>query len=211
MAGQRRFIKFLEQLNTVKNLRMIREEEESRRKRVEDKKTDDPEKPRKRTLVDYIHDYDKKHECKRSARLCLIAITVKYSNKTNYKKMIELLEEPLRALTMPNLDMVDQYFTMVNNAYKAKFGENSKQHVWSKKTLHLTAEEKHMRNEKASHRRLEKNVNPHEVLDTQVYKLILKGWELTSDWKDKFIAIALSCGARLIEIAAPGVSKFSEA
>ena len=67
-----------------------------------------------------------------------------------------------------------------------------------------------MRNNKASQRRLEKNVNPYEVLDTQVYKLILKGWELTSDWKDKFIAIALSCGARLIEIAAPGVSKFSE-
>ena len=208
MAESRKFIKFLQDLNTVKSLRAIRQEEKKRREGVEDK--GDEKKPRKKTLLDNIHDYDKDHECKRSARLCLITIAVKFSNKTNYRKMISLLEGPIRALTEPNLDMVDQYFTMVNNAYKTKFGANSQQHVWSKKTLHLTAEEKHMRNKKASQRRLEKNVNPQEILDTQVYNLILKGQGLTADWKDKFIAIALSCGARLIEIASPGVSKFSE-
>ena len=63
-----------------------------------------------------------------------------------------------------------------------------------------------MRNEMTSRRRLEKNTNPHEIIDTQVYKLILKGQELVADWKDKFIAIALSCGARLIEIASESVS-----
>src|SRR5690606_19675422 len=84
------------------------------------------------------------------------------------------------------------------------------QHIWSKKTLHLTPEEKNMKNKEASSRRMEKNVNPQEIMDTQVYNLILKGQALDAGWKDKFIAIALSCGARLIEIASPGVSKFSE-
>ena len=205
---QRSFIKFLEELNTPKRLREIRQEEERRRQGEGSKGKD--EKPRKKTLLDYMHEYDQEHECKKSARLCLIAIAVNFSNKTNYKKIIGYLEQPLRALTEPNLNMVDQYFSKVNEAYKDKFGTNSAQHVWSKKTLHLTPEEKNMKNKEASSRRMEKNVNPQEIMDTQVYNLILKGQALDAGWKDKFIAIALSCGARLIEIASPGVSKFSE-
>ena len=70
---------------------------------------------------------------------------------------------------------------MVNNAFKDKFGENSEQHVWSKKTLHLKPEERRMVVEMANRRRLEKNTNPHEIIDTQVYKLVLKGQELVAD------------------------------
>ena len=201
------FLKFLQDLNRPKSLRELRE--------IEQKKQEIQEtKERKKAILKRIHDFDVEHKhdlnCKRSVRGCFIALVMAYTTKTNYRKVLPWAEPILRALTEPNLDMVDQHFTMVNNAFRDKFGENSEQHIWSKRTLHLTPEEKRMRNEMASRRRLEKNTNPHEIIDTQVYKLILKGQELVADWKDKFIAIALSCGARLIEIASEDVSKFSE-
>ena len=201
------FVKFLQDLNKPKSLREIREVEEKKQEIQETKE-------RKRIILERIHEFDIEHKhdlnCKRSIRGCFIALLVAYTTKTNYKKVLLLAEPILRALTEPNLDMVDQHFTLVNNAFKHKFGKDSDQHVWSKKTLHLTIEEKRMRNEMANRRRLESNTNPHDIMDTQVYKLILKGQEIVADWKDKFIAIALSCGARLIEIASDGVSRFSE-
>ena len=197
------FIHYLEELNEEENLEEIRAAEKKRRE--SNKRSE-----LKNELMERIHSFDAEDECKRSVRLCLVAVAVAHSDEKTYKKIIQLLQKPLRALTEPNLDIVDQIFTEANNAYKKKFGAKSPQHILSKKTLHLTAEEKQLRNKDASLRRVEKNTNPVEIMDTEVYRLILKGQEITADWKDKFIAIALSCGSRLIEIASPGVSKFSE-
>ena len=166
------FLKFLQDLNRPKSLRELRE--------IEQKKQEIQEtKERKKAILKRIHDFDAEHKhdlnCKRSLRGCFIALVMAYSTMTNYKKVLELVKEPLRALTEPNLTMVVQHFSKVNNAFKDKFGENSDQHVRSKKTLHLKPEERRMVVEMANRRRLEKNTNPHEIIDTQVYKLILKG------------------------------------
>lgn len=219
-----KFLKFLEGLNKPKGLREVRQIEAERQEldqyrkehsadadKLEKRQAEfDKNKQQQQELLERIHEFSIKHECKRSLRGCLIGIALEHATDKNYKRVIKLIELPIRALTEPNLDMVDQHFTLVNNAFKKKFGENSDQHVWSKKSLHLTPEEKKMRSEMASQRRMEKNTNPHEILDTKVYKLILRGQELTADWQDKFISIALSCGARLVEIASAGVSMFSE-
>ena len=130
--------------------------------------------------------------------------------KVNAKNVAELAKPVLRALTEPNLSMVSQHFTLVNNVYKEKFGKNSELHEYVKKTLVLTAEERRLVIDNSSRKRLQKNENQKEIKATLIYATILKGTEPAADWRDKFIAIALACGPRLIEIASESVSEFDE-
>ena len=113
-------LKFLQNLNRPKSLQEIRE--------IEQKKQEIQEtKEREKAILKRIHDFDVEHKhdlnCKRSVRGCFIALVMAYTTKTNYRKVLPCAEPILRALAEPNLDMVDQHFTMVNNAFRDKFGE----------------------------------------------------------------------------------------
>jgi len=166
------------------------------------------------TLLDMIHEYDEEHKhtlnCKRSARACLIALIEAYVTLQNYKDVVTLAEVIMRALTSENVNMKSQYLSKLNNVFRDKFGKLSEPHLFAKGVLKLQNEEKAFKTTQDQDKRLQKNLNPHEILDVTIYRIINAGLETKASWKDKFISIALACGSRLIEIACDAVSRFSE-
>ena len=193
-------VEFLRDLNDRKLLQQIQGEMESITKSP--------------TLLDLIHEYeeDQQHDlnCKRSARECLLNLIEAYVTKQNYKEVATLVKPVMLALTSNNVNIRSQYLSKLNNLYRDKFGLGSLEHQYAKSIFVLEVDEKILKTKQAQGKRLEKNLNPVDILDTTVYRLINAGLLPEADWRDKFIAIALACGARLIEIASKAVSTFSE-
>ena len=133
-----------------------------------------------------------------------------YVTKQNHKEVANLVKPVMLALTSNNVNIRSQYLSKLNNLFRDKFGLGSLEHQYAKSDFVLDKDEKLLKTKQAQGKRLEKNLNPVEILDTTVYRLINAGLLPDATWQDKFIAIALSCGARLVEIASKSVSTFAE-
>ena len=166
------------------------------------------------TLLEMIHDYeeDQQHDlnCKRSARECLLNLIEAYVTRQNYKDVANLVKPVMLALTSINVNTRSQYLSKLNNLYRDKFGLGSPEHQYAKGLFVLDRDEKLLKTQQAHGKRLKKNLNSVDILDTTIYRLINAGLQPESDWRDKFFVIALACGARLVEIASKAVSTFAE-